>query len=78
MCGLQIVATPAGDHKLTEVAAQFGECYFAETRKQQSLGIVKDLIEDGVYRLFNEAARCLRPVCNGEKRRASQSGIDVA
>jgi hypothetical protein len=66
MCGFQMMATATSNHALVEVGAQFGQRHFAKARKQQSLGIVKGLIEGGMYCLFNKAAGRLRPISNGQ------------
>ena len=60
-----------------KVCAQHGERHLAEARKQQGLRLPERLVERGVNRLLDGAARRLRPVADGEKRGAAESVVNV-
>jgi hypothetical protein len=74
---LQIMGSATGHEAVVKVGAQHGQRHFAKAGKQQRLRLVECLVEGGIHGLFDEAAGRLRPVTNGEKRRAAERGVDV-
>ena len=73
MDSLQIMRAAMPDEMAVKIGAELCERHLAKPRQQQGLRILECLVESRVDCLFDETARRLRPIRNGEQRWAPRA-----